>query len=123
MQEGIGKIILRIGLALVFLWFGFNQLTNPDYWIGFVPSYIIGLGLTAKTFVIINGTAEIILAILLTIGFYTKIVALLLSLHLFSIALSIGWDPIAVRDFGLACAALSLFFLNQDRFTLDNKFR
>jgi len=33
-------VILRFGLAIVFLWFGFSQLKNPDSWTSLLPAFL-----------------------------------------------------------------------------------
>lgn len=113
-----GKIILRICLALVFLWFGFSQVQSPDSWKGLVPAMFSNI-LDSGIIVLLNGSAEIILGLMLLTGLYTRIVALLLGLHLFGIAFSLGFNAIAVRDFGLAFATIAVFFLGSDKLCLD----
>jgi uncharacterized membrane protein YphA (DoxX/SURF4 family) len=113
-----GKIILRISLALVFLWFGINQVYSQSEWVGFIPDFLSEI-INPNLLVLINGSFEIILGIALITGFYTRLSALLLSLHLFGIALSIGYNPIAIRDLGLALATLSIFFNGTDKWCYD----
>ena len=38
--EKSGPVILRVGLALVFLWFGSSQLFSPTQWTSFLPGFI-----------------------------------------------------------------------------------
>jgi hypothetical protein len=33
--------LLRLGPSLMMILFGLNQLTNPDYWIRFIPQWIV----------------------------------------------------------------------------------
>ena len=112
-------MILRIALSLVFLYFGFQQIISPDDWIGFVPEFATGFGLSANNLVIMNAILEISLGIFLIIGLYTRFSALILSLHLFGIAFSIGLNPLGVRDLGLAVATLVVFINGPDKFTID----
>ena len=126
MDSEKGKILLRISLSLVFLWFGFNQLFNPSDWIGFVPQLIQNiffnvLGITAEGLVLINSFLEILLGIFLFLGLYTRFSSLILSIHLFGIALSMGLSTIAIRDYGLALATLSIFLNRVDRLCLDTR--
>jgi uncharacterized membrane protein YphA (DoxX/SURF4 family) len=115
-----GQIILRISLALVFLWFGINQLYSPSQWTDFVPDFI-GKIIPANTAVILNSSLEVLLGLALLVGFYTRLSALALGVHLFGIALSIGFSAIAIRDYGLALATLALLFLGPDRFCIDSR--
>ena len=47
--------------------------------------------------------------------------ALLLSLHVFGIALSLGYNAVAIRDFGLAFASLALAVGGAGTFSIDTK--
>ena len=120
-MKEIAPVILRIGLSLVFLWFGFMQLTNTGMWVGLIPDYAINMsGLTAETLVRFNGAFEVIFGIALLLGFMTRIVSLLLALHMFHILLTVGFTAIGVRDFGLAVSTLALFLLGPHKYSLDN---
>lgn len=112
--------LLRIGLGIVFLWFGFNQVFDSNSWTSYLPEFISILPIEAKSFVLLNGIMEIIFGTLLILGLFTRISSLILSLHLFGIAFSLGYTAIGVRDFGLAIATLVIFFHGEDDFSLDN---
>lgn len=113
-QEKIGQLILRLGLAGVYLWFGVNQLMDGSKWVKVVPEWATSLsGLTAPTIVMMNGILEVVLGILLALGFWMVPVAVILALHLFVIASGFGLTPVGVRDYGLAVATLSLAFLGR----------
>jgi uncharacterized membrane protein YphA (DoxX/SURF4 family) len=104
-------LILRFGLAFVFIWFGVNQLQNPSQWTALLPSWTISLPFSQIQFVLLNGWFEIVGAGLFIFGAYTRIVAVLLALHLFGISWTVGWNAVGVRDIGLACATLALGLL------------
>jgi len=107
---------------LVLLWFGIDEIVNPENWFGYFPQSLITLlpfGL--KTFFIINGSFEIIVGILLFVGFYTRIIAFIAALHLLSITIAVGYNEIGVRDFGLTIMAISLIFSGAGVLSLDNK--
>ena len=122
--DKLSKPLLRIGLSLVFLYFGFQQITSPNEWVSFVPDWALkfSFGLSANNIVMANAILELTLGIFLIIGLYTKFSALILSLHLFGIAFSMGINQIAVRDFGLAVATLVVFLNGMDSWCLDKKF-
>ncbi len=112
----IAQLILRYGFTAVFIWFGLSQIMHPDMWTGLIPAWLTGLtGLSAHTFVLVNGSVEIILALCLALGLFVPIVAVLLSLHLFTIAADLGLTAVGVRDIGLALAVLALAFLSADK--------
>jgi len=114
--------IIRISLALVLLWFGIDEIINPENWFGYIPgqlSYILPFSL--ETFIFLNGIFEIIIGVLLLSGFYTRIVAFVAALHLLSITIAVGYNDVSVRDFGLTLMAVSLIFSGAGSFSLDNK--
>ena len=113
--------VLRAGLVTLFLWFGLSQVTAPTDWVAWVPQWTESLGLGTTTVILLNGLFEVVLGVLLAIGFYTRIAALLLSLHLLFIAYEIGYNDIGMRDFALAVATLSLAMFEPDQCTVDKR--
>ena len=112
--------VLRFGLVFLFLWFGLSQIINPASWTAWVPEWVSSLPwISATSVVLLNGAFETIGGILLAIGFWTRWVALLLSLHLFLIAYEVGYNDIGVRDFALAITGIALSLFGPDRYTLD----
>ncbi len=107
--EKFAPLLLRLGMAFVFIYFGTSQLMHPEQWTTFLPGWASNLPITAVKFVLLNGLIEVIGALLLIFGIWTRLVALLLALHLFGIAATVG-GSIGVRDVGLGIATLSLFF-------------
>src|SRR3989344_4719251 len=113
-------ILTRIAISIVFLWFGINQIINPEHFMGYLPNFILS-STFAKTFIYLNGTFEIIFGTLLAIGFFTRTAALLLSIHLIGIIIGLGYNNIAVRDFGLMLITFSIFLGGKDKWCLDYK--
>ncbi|MCX6755770.1 MAG: DoxX family membrane protein [Candidatus Nomurabacteria bacterium] len=112
-------VILRLVFAFVFFYFGFAQLGNASMWTSYLPSWVGSLPISEYKFVLLNGWFEIISAVLLVLGAYVRPVALLLALHLFGIAASIGIDPTGVRDIGLAGATFAISLLGAGPFSVD----
>ena len=122
MNKDYSVFVIRIGLALVLLWFGVDEIINPENWFSFFPQSLLPLlPFDLNTFFILNGTFEVIIGFLLLIGFYTRIIASISALHLLFITLSVGYNDIAVRNFGLTLMAVSLIFSGAGNFSLDNK--
>lgn len=113
-------VVTRIGLGLVFLYVGISQLINTEMWTGFVPGFLAS---NASVIVKLNGLFEILSSIMLLVGIKTRIISLLLGLHLLGITLSIGLSPLGVRDFGLSMATLSIFLNGADWLCLERKAR
>ncbi len=119
-MKNFSSIILRVGLGLVIIWFGWQQASNPSAWIAYLPTFIKNFSISSTSliypytkdlsvWVYLNGWFELVFGALLIIGFYTRIVAFILALHLFNIIFAVGYNEIGVRDFGLFIALLSIF--------------
>ena len=121
-SKDLAPVVLRVSIALLFLYFGFSQIYSPDKWVSFVPEFAILSGMTANNLVIFNGVLELVLGSFLIVGIYVRFSALILSLHLFGIAISIGFTPLGIRDFGLAFATFVVYLFGPDNYTIDNKF-
>ena len=130
--------IVRMSLALVLLWFGISQLINPESFLGYIPQWMYEhpqqmmhehpLQLmhnipkpSVHVVLTFNGIADTLLGLLLLMGFYTRLTAFIAALHLLSIAFSLGYNDIAIRDFGLSLMALSVVFSVAGILSLDNK--
>ena len=120
--RAFAPVVLRLGLAALFLWFGFSQVFEPSAWISWLPVWAANLTWISPTgLVLFNGWFEIILGVMLAVGLLTRWVALLLSLHLFVIAYEVGYNDIGVRDFVLAVSTLVLSLGGADWLTLDKR--
>lgn len=113
--------ILRIGIALVIMWFGFQQLLHPIVWTGFLPGFVKSLPLTSITFIYLNGWFEVVAGLLLILGLFTRVASLLLALHLLGIVFSLGYGATAMRDLGLVIALVSIFFQGEDSWSISNR--
>ena len=119
-MQKYAPLVVRIAMSVVFLWFGVNQLIQPDMFMGYLPNFLLQSDY-AQMAIYANGLAEVILGTMLIVGFYTKAAALLLSLHLLSIIITLGYNDIAVRDLGLMLTTFSIFIGGGDEWTLDKK--
>ena len=72
---------------------------------------------------LISSRSRPIFGLLLLFGWQTRIVALLLALHLFDIMWTVGYGEIGVRDFGLAMGTLVVFMNGPDLFCVQEKKR
>lgn len=113
MKNSLGYTVLRIGFVFLFVWFGVMQIANPASWVGLVPKEAISMtGQSAHNLVLLNGTLEIIGALLLALDLFVPIVALLLSLHIVSIVFIVGLSPIGARDIALAVSIFALALIS-----------
>ena len=113
-------VVLRIGIALVFMWFGYHQLVNQAMWISLIPHWAIAItGMSAGTLVIANGVFEVLMSLLLIFGYRLRTVGILLSLHLLMIICDIGLSAIGVRDAGLLFATIAIALYGADAHSVD----
>lgn len=111
-----GLLVLRLGLAGVFLWFGFSQLIDGISWVSWVPEWAVNvIHLPPAMIVLANGLFEVVLGTLLALGLWTRAAALILGLHLGLITFDIGLTAIGVRDFGLTLASVALALLSEGK--------
>lgn len=111
-RQKFGVGLLRLGLAGVFLWFGFSQLMDSLSWVSIVPDWAVSLAhLPPAMIVMANGIFEVVLGSMLAMGFFVRIVSLLLGLHLLLISLDFGLVATGIRDFGLVIASFALAFM------------
>lgn len=114
----ISMRILRFSWAVLFLWFGTQQLMDPAVWVGFLPAWTGFLPIPAETLIQLNGWFECIAAVFLLVGIWIKPVSLILAAHLFFVAVDVG-GATGVRDAVLAMVGVALFFAPVDSWALD----
>ncbi len=113
--------MVRISVSLVFLWFGLNQIFDAESFLGYLPEFATKLPLQPMIVILGNGIFETIFGLLLILGLLTRLSALLLGLHLIGIIVSLGYNEIAVRDFGLMMATLSICLYGNDKLCLGKR--
>ena len=132
--------IIRVGIAFVLLWFGINQLVNPESFLGYMPHWLYPHAHDAQmqhehpmqlmhnipipsahAAIMSNGIFETAAGILLLIGLFTRVTAFIAALHLLVIASFLGYNDIAIRDVGMAIMAASLVFSGAGPLSIDGK--
>ncbi len=101
--------ILRIGLAITFIWIGFMIWQTPDAWSGYMQPWAVKL-MPIPIGEAMMGTAvlDIILGLVLLSNYFVWIAALVATIHLIIILIVSGITDITVRDIGLVAATLAL---------------
>jgi uncharacterized membrane protein YphA (DoxX/SURF4 family) len=109
----IRHILTRVGAALVFMTFGIWEITKPAPWANYIPAFLTGIG-GPLILVTIHGAIMLVVGIAILTGFYLKPFAILGSLVLLFIIVSLltltGYNDIIVRDAGLLLFVASLIF-------------
>lgn len=118
-MQKYSTLILRIGISLVILYFSSQQFVNPSSWIYFLPSWTESMPISQIKFIYLNASFELIFGLMLLAGFYTRIVATLLAFHVLGIAISIGYNPTGMRDFGIFIALVSIALNEKSSWSLD----
>jgi uncharacterized membrane protein YphA (DoxX/SURF4 family) len=102
---------LRIGLAYVFLYAAIASIQHPIEWIGFLPSFMTK-AVDGHTLIHMFSAYEIVLAVWLLVGKYSRYAALLAAATLGGIVvMDLSQLVITFRDVGLALMGLALAFL------------
>lgn len=107
------QLMLRLGLAAVFLWFGIGKFMQSQYWVDtWVPGWIqqtgSAVGMSPVNFVILIGIFEVLIATSLVTGFFQRWFAGAGAAFLVIVIAVNGIDEVLVRDIGLIGALLSL---------------
>ena len=116
-------VVLRISISLMILWFGLTSIFNHESLVGYLPEFVYSLEISLPSIMLLNGIFEIVLGTLLIIGLFTRVVAFILFLHILLIMFSLGYNDVAIRDFGLAFATLAVFLNGADKWSLDRKLK
>jgi uncharacterized membrane protein YphA (DoxX/SURF4 family) len=101
-------LLLRIGLAVVFLYAAISSTLSPQEWVGYLPS-IATEHVRAENLLKVFAVYELALAGWLLSGIYVRYAALLCAATLLGITVSnFSLFAISFRDLGLVFAALAL---------------
>lgn len=104
------QLLLRLGIAFVFLYAAIAALVTPSDWIGYLPHFakqIVSGGALLK----VISVYQIMLAVWLLWGRYLKLAAALSAATFLGITLSnLNIFTVTFRDIGLLAMALALYF-------------
>lgn len=102
------QLLLRAGLAVIFLYAAISSFANPQDWVGYLPP-ILTDHIDSDTVLHIFSVYEIFLATCLLLGLYVRYVALLCAATLAGIVFSnFSLFQITFRDIALIFSALAL---------------
>ena|SRR3989338_3757146 len=101
--------ILRLSLAITFLWIGYLIFRDPAFWGGFLPTWAVALvPFSLPTLMMMVAAFDALIGFFLLINRFTRFIALIAAVHLAAILIVSGVDEITVRDIGLLGASLAL---------------
>lgn len=101
--------ILRVGIAITFLWIGILIFREPESWGGYLQPWAANLlPISLKEAMIGTALLDISIGIFLLIDVLTWLAALFGAFHLIVVFIVSGINAITVRDIGLLTALLAL---------------
>ena len=105
--------ILRVGMAITFLWIGLLIIKDPVGWSGYVAPWAGNLiPFSMKAVMLFVGFFDILVGLLFLLDIFVLHAALAAVVHLFVVLAVAGINAITVRDIGLFSACLAIFFEN-----------
>lgn len=101
--------VLRVGVAITFLWIGVLIFRNPEAWGGYLKPWAAGLlPLPLKQAMLSTAILDILIGFLLLIDILSWLAALVGAIHLIIVLTVSGINAITVRDIGLLAGCVSL---------------
>jgi hypothetical protein len=110
-QQKASLLVLRVTLGITFLWVSVMIFQEPVFWSGFIDPWMANLIPIDLTLLMqLTAVLDALIGLLLIANKWVWIASLVATLHLATILIGSGIDPITVRDLGLlgATAALTL---------------
>lgn len=124
----LALLILRIGLAVVFLLFGYQKLSSPAQTTSEIQILLNFLGLGAASALnFYLGLTEIAVGLGLILGVKVKLLGFLAALLTtmffasFLVKLGLSINPDIYRDIGLTAAGVTLVILGGGRFAIEKR--
>lgn len=114
------NLVLRLGLAIVFFWFGIDKFLHPDYWVNaWVPQSVSLLAanfkISSMDIIYMSGVWEILIGTSLATNIFITFFSFSGLVFLGGIVLFSGFSEVLVRDIGLMGVFLSLIFWPKQR--------
>lgn len=107
-RDNAPQLLLRLGLAITFLYATIAAFITPSDWVGYLPSMLTS-HIDAKTVLYFFDAFQLVLVILLVSGIYVRWAAWLTALTILGIITSnYHLFIITFRDFGLFFMAVAL---------------
>lgn len=104
-----GFHILRVGLAITFLWIGVLILKDPVGWSGYIQPWAQSLIPGSVTNVmIVTAVFDITVGALLLVDMFTWVASAAAAVHLATVLIVSGINQVTIRDVGLLAGSLSL---------------
>lgn len=115
------QLALRLGLGAVFLWFGVDKFIQPQYWVDawmpqWAQQFAQSIGMSVANAIFLVGIFEVLVAISLVTGFFSRVFAAAAIVFLVAILAVSGLNEVVVRDIGLIAALVALVIWPERRY-------
>ena len=121
-HQDLSFLILRIGLSIIFLYFGIWALKDPSgqaaIWLNPKMEAIITSMVSPKTFMLFLGVAQVAVAAGCMLGIYARVASAGAVLLLAGIIVNLGFNDIALRDFAILTGHLFLVINGGGKYVL-----
>ncbi|MBS3169608.1 DoxX family protein [Candidatus Woesearchaeota archaeon] len=114
--------VARLGIGLVFFWFGMIQIFDGQSFLGYLPDFAKLIPAQPLTIILFNGVFDTLVGAFLIVGFLTRITAAVAVFHLILVIIGLGYNDIAIRDLGLLIVSISIFLQGPDRGSFDTHY-
>ena len=84
----------------------------------FMATAVATADLSAAGIIVVNGIFETVIGLMLLAGVFVRFSAALLALHLLGIMVTLGYNDVMIRDFGIFIALISTVLHGEDNLSL-----
>ncbi len=103
--------ILRVGVAITFLWIGVLIFKSPEGWGSILQPWAVGLlPVSLESAMIATAILDVLIGFLLLIDKFVWIAAIIAIIHLAIVLTVVGITDITVRDIAILSGLVALFF-------------
>lgn len=102
--------VLRVGLAITFLWIGVLIFKEPQAWGGYLQPWAVGfLPVPIAQAMISTAVLDIIIGLFLLLDLFVWVAAVIGAIHILIVLTVSGITDITVRDIAIFAAASAVF--------------
>ena len=111
------SLLLRIALAFAFLYPAYGMWTNPNDWLGYIPSLVKNIGLSQDILLMLIAGLHLVIALWILSGWKIFFPSLVATVFLGSVVyFNQNQLDVLFRDISLALVAVALAFGAKNRF-------
>ena len=111
------NLLLRIALAFAFLYPAYGMWTNPNDWLGYIPSLVKNIGLSQDILLMLIAGLHLVIALWILSGWKIFFPSLVATVFLGSVVyFNQNQLDVLFRDISLALVAVALAFGAKNRF-------